>query len=306
VKYALASITKSCTNLGNLLIEYNALELLKKNGFGEPTFVFDAFEDPDQEIIAKINELDSVIVPGCTTLTAKYYPKIQDVLPQTKVPVVNIGAAFGSKYDDESIEFAKYYHQPVGTRDPISNEVLSRAGYQTEFIGCPTLFSSNATKFNYNHSGKISFGLGIENIDEQLKLIDEAIKVGYKVNVIIQVEEQRDLVADKDVTIIEYEPKGVIEEVGSSDFVVTGRLHVALPSIATGTPVLFVKTIEDTRFSLLEYLHIEMFKPNELKSIDLNNIRTRLVRNEKMVYDRVRELRSRYQAYLDRLARNFS
>jgi len=164
-KYAWASITKSCTNFGNYLIEYNLKNILKDNGFSRPTYIFDSFknyEEKEAEAVAnKINKLDYLIVPGCTTLSVGHYPGLKAVIDKINVPIYNLGAAFFGKPQKHSVNYLKFFFSPIGARDPTSSKFLTENNFKNSFIGCPTLFSGNAKDFSFNNSKEILFIMGL-------------------------------------------------------------------------------------------------------------------------------------------------
>jgi len=268
MKYAWASITKSCTNFGNFLIEKNLQELLKEEGLRtKPSFIFDAFKINNRHVADNINKTNFLIVPGCTTLNLKHYPGIVSIIEEIKVPIWNIGPSFFEKPVINSVKYYNKFYQPVGARDPISANFLKIHGIKSKLIGCPTLFSGKAKSYKRKRGFKVVFSFGLKKIDEQLEILNCLIQKGYKVTVIIQENFQKNYISNLHVAMFKYQPERVIEEIKRANLVITGRLHTALPAIALGTPIYFLKTNNDSRFSLLKYLGIRLWKIDRPKKI---------------------------------------
>ena len=81
---------------------------------------------------------------------------------------------------------------------------------------------------------------------------------------------------------------------------ITARLHGALPAISLGTPLFFIKTMEDKRFDLLDYLGIKM---NNINNAGLQNnldlaLNNPLIENSQKIYKKVNYLRKKYLNYI--------
>lgn len=269
MKYSWASITKSCENYGNLQIEYGLKNALKELNFNQkPDFIFDAFKSTNSATIDKINQTDFLIVPGCTTLVLDHYKGLEEVLPKIKVPVFNFGTALSSGYySEKDLPFYKYYFQPIGTRDPFSHQYLIDHNFQSKFIGCPTLFSGSAEKYIHRNNNKVCFLFGSRELEKQIKILDY-LNTNFDTTVIIQQENQMRFIENNNYKYVIYNPENIEKEFSNSRLVVTGRLHGALPALAMGVPIFFLNTRNDSRFSLLDYLNIDMFSLEDEKLID--------------------------------------
>ncbi|MDH4359013.1 MAG: polysaccharide pyruvyl transferase family protein [Candidatus Berkelbacteria bacterium] len=302
MKYSWASITESCENFGNILIEYNLKKILARQGVisDNAEFVFDAFKAQDDSAMEKINETEFLIVPGCTTLVVDDYPGIKSVLPKLKVKVFNIGAALASDRTMESFGLVKKYFEPIGTRDPFSHKFLNGKGIKSTFVGCPTLFSGSAKNYSFRQSNKVTFVFGARNFEEQVAVLKRLLSAGYDVSVVLQDKLQIEKIQALPVRKIVYSPQRLISELEHSRATVTGRLHAALPSLACGTPVFFIKSFDDTRFSLLEYLDIRLF---DIGSVNLEEKAISQVRDFKFcrasTYKKIEELRGALIKYQD-------
>lgn len=261
MRYSFASITKNI-NYGNKIIEFNVLRLLEKNGFSKPDFIFQSADknsvDRQKEILKEIETTDFLIVPGCTTLTVRHYPNLEFVLSNITKPVFNLGAAFAGNKSDPGIDLLEKFSQPIGVRDPFTKEYLTRNGIENVLIGCPTLFTGNNEKTEVKNSKNVVFFLGFETVDRQLELIKKVSEEGFHPQVVIQEESQREYIGGLPVEIIEYDVLKIIYTLKRARMVVSARLHGALPALACGVPLFFIEAIKDTRFSLLDYLGVDM------------------------------------------------
>jgi len=302
MKYAWGSITKSCINFGNLLIEDSLQALLREKGFGKPSLYFDTIESNPSDIVKEINKQNFVIVPGCTTLTLEDYPGLKTVLPQIKIPIFNLGAAFAGRIFTPKLNLVRIFFQPIGSRDPFTHKYLEEHSIQSDFIGCPTLFSGKARFFEKRNSNRIVVGLGYQKIDFQIRLIEKLIERNYEVEIIIQERNQLRLIQHLKIKRIAYNPQAIIQEIANARMVLSARLHAALPAIANGTPVFFLKTMENTRFSLLEYLDIPIY------DIEDPNIESKLFQfaegprvNPGLTYKKVADLKEKFSRYIETL-----
>lgn len=301
--YSWATITNS-VNHGNFLIEHNLKKILEKEGFPDPGFKFDCFARPSlgevDRIAADINKSDFLIIPGCTTLTLTDYPALNDVLPKVQKTVFNIGATFAGKNLAPSLEGLDRFFKPIGVRDPSSQEYLTQNKVPNEFIGCPTLFSDNANKYQFRENKKVVFFLGYKKVEPQLKMLEFLLARGIDVRLVIQEENQLEMIKGIAVEKISYDSETVISLVKEARLVVTARLHGALPAIACGTPVFFIKAMDDFRFSLLEYLDIDFSDPDQPDVLDnLNRQFEKFVFcRPDSTYNKVRELRSKFLNYV--------
>lgn len=301
MKYAWASITKSAFNFGNFLIEKSLRQLLDQQGFGEPTLVFDAYKPQSIETLNKINSLDFLIIPGCTTLTFLDYPGIDSVVKQSTIPIYNIGAAFMHNLDDQWLNDYKRFFQPIGTRDPASHSFLIKHGIPSQFIGCPTLFLGDAKKYARRKTNKVLFIFALKEIERQKTILQYLIDRQLDVGVITQEKFHQDLIADLPVRIIDYDPDIILNEIKKARLMITGRLHGTLPSIANGTPTFFINTVTDTRFSLLDYLKIERHSYGDPSLIDKlgSYLDNPIPPSEEETYRLIWELKQKFLNYID-------
>tara|TARA_B100001741_G_scaffold313833_1_gene322462 strand:- start:12674 stop:13612 length:939 start_codon:yes stop_codon:yes gene_type:complete len=151
-------------------------------------------------------------------------------------------------------------HEPIGCRDMYTQNLLQKKGINSYFSGCLTLTLRNKKK-DFKKEGVLIIGaldrlkpkIDIKNLFNELikypykffkynrskKRLDDFIlnkgfsKVTYKSQIIDlykNVDKQRNLLANEQLNLI-----------AKSKLVITSRLHVALPAIAYGTKVIFLK-----------------------------------------------------------------
>lgn len=309
MKYSWVSITKSCVNFGNFQIEFCLKKILEEHGFTQkPDFFVDGFVVNSKKIAEEVNKTDFLLVPGCTTLTVKHYPGLQSIIENIKVPIFNLGAAFFGQPDQDSIPYFKYFYQPIGVRDPESENFLKQNNIPVKLIGCPTLFSGTAEKFENRQTNKIVFIFGLKEIENQKEILKMLIQKKYDIQLLIQEKSQKKLIKEFNLNPIIYSPENLMNALKDARLMVTGRLHGALPAIACGTPVFFTQTVDDSRFSLLNYLGIESFsfKDEPLEEKLFRQIKNLEFTNSKYTFEKVKILRSAFNNYVDEVLKEIS
>ncbi len=167
----------------------------------------------------------------------------------------------------EAVEFYKK-HGPIGARDLHTLSLLQEKGVDAFFSGCLTLTLKN--KFDYR-----SNGIYVVDVPDKIrKFIPDRVKARYLTHTVSREhfdnhEYKFDLAEE------------LLNKYARAKFVITSRLHCALPCLALGTPVLFIpdnyfvsKKENDPRFAgLLEYLNYCSFADLESGTyvIDFNN-----------------------------------
>lgn len=108
---------------------------------------------------------------------------------------------------------------PIGSRDPSTHELLQKTGLVTEMIGCPSLTFPR-------YEGKRS---GCYAVDvEKAEAPDSAITMTHDIWLDVPWPEQWERACR------------ILEQYRSAEIVYTSRLHVVLPCLAFGTPVVFL------------------------------------------------------------------
>lgn len=320
--YAWLSISKGCLNYANGLIEQETDKLLHLHGERKTYSIFEYLSDRDIEYI---NDFCSfVIIPGCTTLHDS--TKGVDLSPQEiindprrgykattrlkdiRVPIYDIGGAFGS--NEPTLNVAKYIHQPIGVRDPFTDDILKKNGIKSILVGCPTLFVGNATDWGYSNNGPIVFNFGAGSIDEQVKVLELLNNIYPNILIVLQEKDQIDIVKKYHLAnkLVAYSNVSkILSLYKNAKCVITGRLHAVLPSIALGTPVIFIRTHESRRFSLLEHLTLPI---NDVKDIMgilryLDDIEINIFQDH-LLFIKIRHLKKKYLEYIEYINRETS
>jgi hypothetical protein len=138
----------------------------------------------------------------------------------------------------EQLEWMRGSTGPIGARDPFTVELLRKHGLEVAMLGCATL---TFERFNGLRGGR--YAVDIDRPEPDLHPLTNHIEAGNPWH------EQWAMAMAR------------IETLRRAELVVTSRLHVALPCLAFGTPVI-VKRHQRTalsqpeRFSLLDELGI--------------------------------------------------
>lgn len=142
---------------------------------------------------------------------------------------------------------------PVGARDPLTHDRLTREGIAAEMVGCATL-----TLPRYDGARR-----GVISVDFD----GPGVRWGHAVPRTLTLAEQWDHAAR------------LLERYRTSEAVYTSRLHVALPCLAFGTPVWIARPEVrgfPGRFSLLEEMGVPF---GELVEHDVGPQRERYLRH---------------------------
>jgi len=169
---------------------------------------------------------------------------------------------------EPSIDFYKQ-SMPVGCRDIHTLNILKNMDIDSYFSGCITLSLNNRKYYKQNASHNEILFVDIpekhkENLikktrqiynDSKYKTLTHSIS-SYSVDLLNRFELAR----------------RHLEEFCNAKLVITSRLHVALPCLAFGTPVILVLPEEDlTNSRLVDYIpYINVITHNDVEEIDLN------------------------------------
>ena len=292
-KYIWASITESAVNNGNYLIEYCLKRILR---LPKPNLVVDVFQS---EFPHNLDDYQFILNPGSTTLYPDSKVAFQKFIPG-KTPIICFGASvwyrgIGGKIDDEKqlIQVAKKMKQPVGCRDPFTCDLLQRNGIEAEFIGCPTLFcQGESVSGDY-----IVFSFGRDNISKQIRLLRHLSET-QNVKVLIHEAKEERYCQDLKVEII----KDLHQFLGvyyGAKYIITGRLHGALPGISAHKPVFYFKEVPefDSRLTLLSYLGLPIQTIDEVYSIDTSALQ--------YDFNRVMDLKRSFFSYVKKFKEDF-
>jgi len=141
--------------------------------------------------------------------------------------------------DKDNISYFKKY-EPIGCRDHYTVSLFNRIGIKAYYSGCITLTLENETK-PFEKSDEILFVDPFnKNLPEAFrkkmfnKLVPDSIK-----NNIVHINHTHLPSSEPMIDKLKY-AENLILRYSKAHLVVTSRIHVALPCIALGTPVLFM------------------------------------------------------------------
>ncbi len=140
----------------------------------------------------------------------------------------------------EQFEWIRQSRHAVGARDPATVRALKKAGIESEMIGCATL---TLPKYTGQRSGCVR----IDDLSADCELTQSHDNLPW--------HSQYACASQR------------LDLLRTAELVVTTRLHVVLPCLAFGTPVMFPsaarnKIFQRDRLSLLDDLGFEYDKPN--------------------------------------------
>lgn len=172
-------------------------------------------------------------------------------------------------------------HEPIGARDIETKKRLEKNGIESYFSGCMTLTLER-----------------FENIEKTNKiyLVDAEKKVKEKVkkeNLEFEIEEithwlEPSEISKKSIDERLKDVENLLKKYQSAHLVITNRLHVALPCIALGTPVILVHPEyfdEDRLGTFLKYM--DNYTDTEFINMDIKE----LLKNPKPNNEEYKEIR---------------
>lgn len=175
------------------------------------------------------------LTPGTTFVVNGYLCESTPRLSDCLFAGVYIGG-----HCSEQLDWIRQSNYPVGARDPATVQMLKKAGIESEMIGCATL---TLPKYTGTRSGCVR----IDDLEPNCKLTQVHDNLPWH----SQCECGRER----------------LNLLKTAELVVTSRLHVVLPCLAFGTPVMIPsdarkKIFQPDRLSLLDALGFEYGKPN--------------------------------------------
>ena len=162
----------------------------------------------------------------------------------------------------------KYLQQygPVGARDVETMKRLERNGIEAFFSGCMTL---TLQKFeNVQKNNKIFLVDASDNIKEKVKKENTDYEIEEITHWTIQ-----DEISKKTVEQRMQDVENLLKKYQGAHLVITNRLHVALPCIALGTPVILVHKEyydEDRLGAFLKYM--DNYTDTEFYNMDIKEL----------------------------------
>ncbi|MBB5350828.1 hypothetical protein HNR46_001062 [Haloferula luteola] len=276
MNYLYANLLPSI-NYGDYIIELATQKVLKRYLSPEDKlipFYSKGTEPPDYK------EGSKLIIPGCTQLTVGQH-KALNLIDAEKVRSYCIAGSLwykkfspgillrhriiGRKGVDPDMSIVDKLSGIVGCRDSFTYRFLKQKGISCTYTGCPTLFISDFKEENSN--GYVLFSFGRDKFYRQVWYGNQLKKMGH--NVVGIVHERRDYerarAAGWKLPLIEFndDVQLYLSYFKNAEFVVTGRLHGALPSFSFGKKVFYFGT-NDTRTSILGDLGVTIFEHHEI------------------------------------------
>jgi hypothetical protein len=145
--------------------------------------------------------------------------------------------------------------EPIGARDLTTADYLTSIGIKNYFSGCVILTLLSNDKIIRNDRALL-----VDVDDGIKKKVEETIRVDQLSQVI-----SPHITGNDRLRLASY----YLHHFNSYKLVITSRLHVALPCLAIGTPVVLVRDINNPRFNGLKEL-VMHFTPDEFMSSDLD------------------------------------
>ena len=253
-RFAWLSISEGCENKGNLLIEYALRKLLN---IKKPGLTVSAFSPMSEDAIAGVNSSQLLLLPGTTLLDPREYPAL-DALDRITCNKLAIGVAFCARNGNVDLSVARNINLPIGSRDPFTHRQLRAASIESSFVGCPTLFIGNATKWK-RKDGPLIISLGpgpqreLQECVHACAAFDDVILLEHVPRL-----QPRFPLPDRIRRVEIRSASQAIKLYSNASAVLTGRLHAYLTCLSLGVPATFFTSWYDSRFSLLEHLGIEL------------------------------------------------
>jgi hypothetical protein len=271
LRYAFPAVRT--TNFGDYVIHF-AIEKMLARFLPPPAACY----DPEAGRFPQ-GDLHCLLLPGITHLTAGTEPMLQRV-GELRYPAYCLsGCIWGpmpaagvllrtrvlhwKKPSEPDLRVARLMRAPIGARDPHTFALLKRAGLETFYTGCATLF---LPADGVGDDGYVLFSLGRGRVREQTRAAKALSRRHSVVGICHELGDvERYRAAGWDLPLVNWQ--GDVELYLSyfqrARVVVTGRLHGALPGLAYGKKVFYFGT-RDTRTTILDDLGVPVHKWSEL------------------------------------------
>jgi len=274
--YLYANFTESSINYGNYIIDYATKQFLKNNLFYEIDFVeFDSFKNliPD-------GDFEGLFIPGCTMLTPGENISLSNIGSTNYKAFCLAGSLWYSQIDKyllikqrlftykkgikPNLSIARNLSGIIGSRDSFTYKTLKSNGLNTLYTGCPTLFLDNSDTMD-NDYVLFSFGRG-----DYYKQVIAGNRIGKKTAIIGIAHEEGDakrlVAAGWKYPIIDFngDVELYLSYFKNASYIISGRLHGILPSIAFGKKCMYFGT-NDTRTTILNDIGVPIYNLNDLR-----------------------------------------
>lgn len=255
------SVSEGCENKGNLIIEHALRNILNVK---RADVEVSAFSELTEEDVHRINSCRLMVLPGATLLDPVENVALRK-LNRITCHKLAVGVAFCTRDGKVDLSAARSINLPIGSRDPFTHMRLRKAGLQSYFVGCPTLFLGRASRWK-QQAGPVIISLG----PGPQRALRECIASCVVFDNVILLEHvprlQPRFPLPANIRRIEIKNGGQAAELyAGAAAVLTGRIHGYLTCLSFGVPVAFFSTWYDSRFSLLEFLGTRIHEPEPNK-----------------------------------------
>ena len=231
--------------------------------------------DVNEVLLLNRDDINSYNGEPCKLVMQAWFGDYAQVFPlpwSEKITPIFIGFHL-NKINNTRERFIKekiYCHmipyQPIGCRDRSTADFLKKCGLDTYFSGCLTLtFDKREVE---PRNGKIFI---VDLTQKAFKKLPQKIKdIGdFSITHFYYWNEYP--VTEKGAREFENTARKILERYkNEAKLVITSKIHVAMPCIAMGIPVIFInEDINNERFDVLRGI-IPIYTPNTIKSINWN------------------------------------
>ncbi len=261
IKYGVMSYSKS-NNLGDQIQSIAASQKLP---------VIDCYVDRDflnQYTPENDTQKLKLILNGWFMAKPENWPPSEAIIPLfTSFHITQDHNTYEKIFSPESIAYFKK-HQPIGCRDFYTQGLLESHGIESYYSACLTLTIKNEFA-HLPKSDKVLLVDVLYKTQKRKRDIKGAIKKKWLLkqiipeNILLNAEH---ICQDAPKNMPENEKiklaQKLLQQYAQAKFVITSRIHCALPCLALGTPVLFVDgnlnhLTDTTRFKgILEHLNV--------------------------------------------------
>ena len=157
-------------------------------------------------------------------------------------------------------------YQPIGCRDRSTAEFLSTCGLKTYFSGCMTLTFDKRIQEPKN--GKVFI---VDLTTESYNNLPEHIKQMGDTSITHFYYWNEYPVTEKGAQEFEKTARNILDRYRhEARLVITSKIHVAMPCIAIGIPVIFInEDVNNERFDVLQGL-LPIYKPSDMNLVNWN------------------------------------
>lgn len=273
MKYLYAGLLPSI-NFGDYIIEFATQKILRKH-FPDDVELLPFYSKGNEPLDHTLAE--KVIIPGCTQLRVGQHKALNSIDKDKIKAYCLAGSLWYKDTRDGFLLRNRIINKPdinpdltivdklsgiIGCRDHFTYSFLKKSGYNCLYTGCPTLFLGDGEN-DIGDGRYVLFSFGRGNYRKQVYYANQ-IKRHSALPVVGIVHEvgdfERAKAAGWKFPLVDFlgDTELYLSYFKNATYVVTGRLHGALPSLSYGKPVLYFGT-KDTRTTIFDDLGIKIF-----------------------------------------------